>query len=111
MEQISVECTTEKQLVDLIASPEGVLKVVRYYTPTCPACIATLPEFERLARDWKPKGVVFATIDVNNVLMPKVLPTVKFIPAVLIFRRHAGCVMFHTGARLGEVEYFLTQRM
>ena len=60
----------------ILASPENQLHVVNFWATWCPPCVTELPHFDKLATEYRGKGVKFilVSLDFPSQIDPKLIP-------------------------------------
>ena len=62
-----VEIQSVDEFNDLVTQWKSNLLVITVSSPTCPACKAFAPIFERAQKEFSPKGIIFARFDATRL--------------------------------------------
>lgn len=98
---MAIKLTREIDVLDFIRDGESdaPCRVVRMFSATCPHCVATEGDYDKLANDESVRGLAkFCSIDVKNAYSPVVLPRAEKVPLTLVYKRNTGCVFSIPGS-------------
>lgn len=99
---------SEEDALRIIKSPNQVVYyVIRYWSPTCEACVKTNPAFMAIAKNYT--DIAFFTVEAKDVSVAKFFSLVRGTPSFAVGSKYAGQIDFVEGADLATLTQILNQ--